>query len=117
GRARPAGPVRWHRSRWRDPARPVRGRRGQRLRRWGRARQQRARGYLPGRLSVLRPRGRPWEPGGPAMSRDARALVVTGSVGGGKTTVIDAIGDVLAERGGSEAARDTGWLGRGPPAP
>ena len=51
------------------------------------------------------------------MSRDARALVVTGSVGVGKTTVIDAIGEVLAERGVPGAAIDLDWLRRVWPAP
>src|SRR5699024_9094455 len=50
-------------------------------------------------------------------SRDARALVVTGSVGVGKTTVIDAIGEVLAERGVPGAAIDLDWLRCGWPAP
>src|SRR5699024_1454728 len=57
------------------------------------------------------------DPGGPAMSRDARALVVAGAVGVGKTTVIDAIGEVLAERGVPGAAIDLDRLRRGWPAP
>lgn len=48
---------------------------------------------------------------------DARALLITGSVGVGKTTVTDAIGEILAERGVPGAALDLDWLRRGWPAP
>lgn len=49
--------------------------------------------------------------------QEPRALMVIGSVGVGKTTVIDAIGEILAERGLPGAAFDLDWLRRGWPAP
>lgn len=52
-----------------------------------------------------------------AGEEGARALMVIGSVGVGKTTVIDAIGEVLAARRIPGAAIDLDWLRRGWPAP
>lgn len=46
-----------------------------------------------------------------------RALLVIGSVGVGKTTAVDAIGEELAARGVPGAALDLDWLRRAWPAP
>ena len=45
------------------------------------------------------------------------ALLVTGTVGAGKTTTVQAIGDVLGERGVSHAVIDLDWLRRAWPPP
>ena len=46
-----------------------------------------------------------------------RALLLVGSVGVGKTTAVDAIGEELAARGVPGAAIDLDWLRRAWPAP
>jgi Ni2+-binding GTPase involved in maturation of urease and hydrogenase len=46
----------------------------------------------------------------PATPGVARAVLVTGTVGSGKTTVVDAIGDVLRRRRVPNAVIDLDWL-------
>ena len=53
-------------------ARPVRRRRGRRVRRRRRARLQLARGHVPGRLHLLRARGRPGARAGGGLTRGCR---------------------------------------------
>jgi len=48
---------------------------------------------------------------------DEAALLLTGTVGAGKTTVAEAVGDLLAERGAPHAVIDLDWLRRSWPAP
>ncbi|MFE5776091.1 AAA family ATPase [Brachybacterium sp. NPDC056505] len=57
------------------------------------------------------------EGAGPAEADGMRALLVTGAVGVGKTTVADAIGDELEERGIPGAVLDLDWLRRSWPSP
>jgi chloramphenicol 3-O-phosphotransferase len=45
------------------------------------------------------------------------ALLITGTVGAGKTTVADALGDLLAKAGTPHAVIDVDWLRRAWPAP
>lgn len=47
----------------------------------------------------------------------AQALLITGTVGAGKTTVADAVGDALAGRRVPNAVIDLDWLRRAWPAP
>ncbi|MFI7703562.1 hypothetical protein [Nonomuraea sp. NPDC049480] len=47
----------------------------------------------------------------------ARALLITGTVGVGKTSVADAAGDLLADAGVPHAVIDLDWLRRAWPAP
>ncbi|MEW1688572.1 AAA family ATPase [Streptomyces sp. NPDC091265] len=49
--------------------------------------------------------------------RDARALLINGTVGVGKTTVAGAVGDRLADAGVSHAVLDLDWLRQLWPAP
>lgn len=51
------------------------------------------------------------------MGAEVSALLITGAVGVGKTTVTDALGDELAERGIPGAAIDLDWLRRSWPTP
>ncbi|MGZ4499510.1 MAG: AAA family ATPase [Nocardioidaceae bacterium] len=46
-----------------------------------------------------------------------RALLITGTVGVGKTTVAEAVGDLLGDAGVSNAVIDVDWLRRARPAP
>ncbi|GAA2484700.1 AAA family ATPase [Winogradskya humida] len=48
---------------------------------------------------------------------DARALLITGTVGAGKTTVAEALGDLLIQDGIPSAIIDVDWLRRSWPAP
>lgn len=48
---------------------------------------------------------------------DVRALLITGTVGSGKTSVADALGDVLAAAGIPHAVLDVDWLRRSWPTP
>ncbi|WP_392750048.1 hypothetical protein [Streptomyces sp. LN590] len=48
---------------------------------------------------------------------EARALLITGTVGVGKTSVADAAGDLLAGSGVPNAVIDMDWLCRSRPAP
>jgi adenylylsulfate kinase-like enzyme len=43
---------------------------------------------------------------------DARALLLTGTVGAGKTSVADALGDLLTEAAVPNAVLDLDWLCR-----
>jgi adenylylsulfate kinase len=47
----------------------------------------------------------------------ARALLITGTVGSGKTAVADAVGDLLAQAGIAHAVIDVDWLRRSWPCP
>ncbi|MEV0385381.1 adenylyl-sulfate kinase [Nonomuraea sp. NPDC050643] len=47
----------------------------------------------------------------------AAALLITGTVGAGKTSVADAVGDLLADAGVPGAVIDLDWLRRSWPAP
>ncbi|WP_327411816.1 AAA family ATPase [Streptomyces sp. NBC_01233] len=49
--------------------------------------------------------------------RGARALLINGTVGVGKTTVAEAVGDLLAEAGTAHAVLDLDWLRQSWPAP
>ncbi|MDG4863533.1 AAA family ATPase [Streptomyces sp. T-3] len=49
--------------------------------------------------------------------RDAHALLINGTVGVGKTTVAEAVGDLLADAGVSHAVLDLDWLSKSWPAP
>ena len=49
--------------------------------------------------------------------RAPRALLVTGTVGVGKTTVAEAVGDLLGDAGVPNAVIDVDWLRRAWPAP
>ncbi|APX34137.1 hypothetical protein BH708_17105 [Brachybacterium sp. P6-10-X1] len=51
------------------------------------------------------------------MTTGPRALLITGAVGVGKTTVTDAVGEELAAQGVAGAAIDLDWLRRSWPAP
>jgi adenylylsulfate kinase-like enzyme len=48
---------------------------------------------------------------------DVRAVLVTGTVGSGKTSVADAVGDLLAEAKIANAVLDVDWLRRAWPCP
>jgi adenylylsulfate kinase len=48
---------------------------------------------------------------------DARALLLTGTVGSGKTSVADAVGDLLSGAGTANAVIDVDWLRRSWPCP
>ncbi|MFB8086141.1 adenylyl-sulfate kinase [Streptomyces sp. NPDC055992] len=50
-------------------------------------------------------------------ARSAQALLINGTVGVGKTTVAEAVGDVLAEAGMPHAVLDLDWLRKSWPAP
>ena len=47
----------------------------------------------------------------------ARALLISGTVGAGKTTVADAVGDLLSARPIPNAVLDLDWLSRSWPCP
>lgn len=47
----------------------------------------------------------------------ARALLLTGTVGSGKTSVADTIGDLLSHAGIANAVIDVDWLRRSWPCP
>ncbi|MEU6895530.1 AAA family ATPase [Streptomyces sp. NPDC046557] len=49
--------------------------------------------------------------------RDAHALLLNGTVGVGKTTVAEALGDLLADAGVPHAVVDLDWLRKSWPAP
>jgi adenylylsulfate kinase-like enzyme len=48
---------------------------------------------------------------------DARALLLTGTVGSGKTSVADTVGDLLSDAGIANAVIDVDWLRRSWPCP
>ena len=50
-------------------------------------------------------------------TRTPQGLLVTGTVGAGKTAVAEALGDLLAERGVPHAVIDVDWLRRSWPSP
>ncbi|MFF3128831.1 AAA family ATPase [Streptomyces sp. NPDC057908] len=53
----------------------------------------------------------------PGSPRNAHALLINGTVGVGKTTVAEAVGDLLADAGVSHAVLDLDWLRQSWPAP
>lgn len=51
------------------------------------------------------------------LPTDVRALLINGTVGAGKTSVAEALGDLLAQAGIANAVIDVDWLRRSWPEP